>query len=112
MTIDVAALQALLLAQKRELEMTIDQATEATRPVELDQTVIGRVSRIDAIQQQEMTIATQRRRAEQIQKIDAALRRIARDEFGYCIVCGEEIAEKRLALDPAIPTCIGCARGD
>lgn len=111
MMIDIEAFKNQLLKHKAELETTITQATDAAKPVELDQTVVGRVSRIDAIQQQEMTLAAQRRRVEQIQKIEAALRRIASGDFGYCIKCGEDIAEKRLELDPAIPTCINCAQG-
>jgi DnaK suppressor protein len=111
MAINSEAFKKKLLAQKVELEATIEQATDAAKPVELDQTVVGRVSRIDAIQQQEMTLAAQRRRVEQIQKIEAALGRIKSGDFGCCVKCGEDIAEKRLALDPAIPTCINCAQG-
>jgi len=111
MAIEIEDFKKQLLKQKEELEMTITQATDASKPVELDQTVVGRVSRIDAIQQQEMTLAAQRRRVEQIQKIEAALRRIKSGDFGYCVKCGEDIAEKRLELDPAIPTCINCAQG-
>lgn len=111
MTIDIETFKDQLLKHRAELETTITQAADAAKPVELDQTVVGRVSRIDAIQQQEMTLAAQRRRVEQIQKIEAALRRIETCDFGYCVKCGEGIAEKRLELDPAIPTCISCALG-
>ena len=89
-----------------------DQAAESAKPVELDQTTQGRVSRIDAIQQQEMIIAGQRRREEQLVKITAALQRIENDEFGCCITCDEEIPEKRLEFDPTTLKCIKCASGE
>ena len=46
-----------------------------------------------------------------VSKIDAALRRIEEGEYGYCTGCGEEIEAKRLALDPALATCVDCAAG-
>jgi len=107
---DTAHYKSLLLAQKAELEAALAQAGEAAQPVELDQTLQGRVSRIDAIQQQEMTKAAQRRRENQLHKIESALQRIETGDYGYCIKCDEEIAEKRLALDPATPSCIRCAK--
>lgn len=104
-----AQYKTLLLSQKAELEAALEQAADAAKPVELDQTVQGRVSRIDAIQQQEMVKAAQERRRQQITKIDAALKRIEEDEYGYCLSCGEEIAEQRLELEPAVTLCIKCA---
>jgi DnaK suppressor protein len=101
--------KTVLLQQRKEVEATIEQAAESAQPVELDQTTQGRVSRIDAIQQQEMVKAAQRRREEQLIKIDAALKRIADGDFGYCMTCDEEIPEKRLALDPTTLKCIACA---
>lgn len=98
-----------LLARRAELESAIAGAKESAKPVELDQTVQGRVSRIDAIQQQEMILAAQRRRAADIDKIDSALQRLENGTFGVCITCGEDIAEKRLAFDPASLKCIACA---
>jgi DnaK suppressor protein len=83
--------------------------TVPVHPGELDQTSVGRVSRIDAIQGREMALATERRRKGELSKIDAALRRIDTGEYGYCVKCGEEIAEKRLALDPAAAACVKCA---
>ena len=106
--VDVARFKQRLLDELAELanEGTHD---EATKPVELDQQSIGRVSRIDAIQQQQMAQATERRRQIQMQRIKAALKRVDEDEYGYCAECGDEILEKRLDTDPAIPTCTKCA---
>ena len=83
--------------------------TEDHRAVELDQATQGRLSRMDAMQVQAMALETKRRRELGILKIKSALKRIEEDEFGWCVSCGDEIALKRLELDPATPTCIECA---
>lgn len=86
--------------------------TEQTEgaPVELDQTKVGRLSRMDAIQQQAMAQATARRNELEEQRILMALRRLESDDYGYCVKCEEEIAEGRLRVDPAALVCIECAR--
>jgi DnaK suppressor protein len=78
-------------------------------PVELDQQTVGRLSRMDALQVQAMAMETSRRRGTELRRITAALARIDEGEFGYCIECGDEIAARRIELDPAAPLCIGCA---
>jgi len=80
-------------------------------PVELDQQAVGRLSRMDALQVQAMAMETSRRRATELRRITAALVRIDEGEFGYCLKCGDEIAARRIELDPATPLCIGCASG-
>ena len=106
---DSAFFKKKLIALRKETEAAIKNAQEAAKPVELDQTMVGRISRMDAMQQQEMTLAGQRRREALVQKIDAALKRIENDNFGFCVKCEEEIAPKRLGLDPTTLTCIACA---
>ncbi|MEL7000344.1 MAG: TraR/DksA family transcriptional regulator [Pseudomonadota bacterium] len=87
-----------------------DAATKEDRaPVELDQTSVGRLSRMDAIQQQAMASAQARRRAGRRRAIAAALRRMDDDEFGWCQLCGEEIPFARLDLDPCAANCVGCS---
>lgn len=97
--------------EARELKVA-EGATEADRaPVELDQTSVGRLSRIDAMQQQAMAAAQSRRRAGRLKAIEAALLRMRDDEFGWCDDCGEEIAIGRLELDPCASRCVSCASG-
>lgn len=79
--------------------------------VSLDQQSVGRLSRMDALQNQAMAKAQQQRRDQQKQRLISALRRIEQDEFGYCVDCGDEIAASRLDLDPAAIRCISCAKG-
>jgi DnaK suppressor protein len=103
--------KAQLATLKIELSASSEAAKESRQAVELDQSKVGRLSRMDAIQGQAMAQETERRRVLQLQRIDAALARLDEDEYGYCAACGEDIPEKRLDLDPAIPTCVGCASG-
>ena len=79
-------------------------------PVELDQTAVGRLSRMDAMQQQAMAQATSRRTDQELQRIRTALSRLQTGEYGYCVKCEEEIAKGRLRVDPAALVCIACAR--
>jgi len=78
--------------------------------VELDQARIGRLSRMDAMQQQAMAKATARLVDQERQRIQAVLARMREDEYGYCILCEEEIAEGRLKFDPSVLVCIDCAK--
>ncbi len=93
---------------------TIVAGKEASRkdtaPVELDQARIGRLSRMDAMQQQAMSKAAARLTQLEFQRIKTALGRIETGEYGYCILCDEEIVEKRLRFDPSLLICIDCAQ--
>lgn len=110
-TIDLAAVRGELEALRERVMAATEHGAEAARPVELDQQRVGRLSRMDALQGQEMARAAERRRDTEIRKIDAALARLDSDDYGWCARCGEEIAAARLALDPAVPVCIDCAQG-
>lgn len=109
MALDLASLREKLLVRRAELAEE-DRLSEADRaPVALDQDSVGRLSRIDALQVQAMALAQQRRRQAERQAIEAALRRIDEGEYGFCAVCGEEIAEARIMHNPAVTMCIACA---
>ncbi|MDZ4184874.1 MAG: TraR/DksA C4-type zinc finger protein [Desulfuromonadales bacterium] len=79
-------------------------------PVPLDQSCVGRLSRMDAMQQQAMAQATGQRTEIEAQRLRAALSRWHSGEYGYCVQCDEEIAEGRLRSDPGNLLCIDCAR--
>ncbi len=82
---------------------TSDQSSQV---VELDQTRVGRLSRMDALQAQAMSVESSRRRKALLRKIDAALVRVDSGEYGHCQSCGNPIHHKRLDLDPAALLCI------
>ena len=107
--IDLKYMKKRLLDRRKELEHVMEARAETQTESELDQQRIGRLSRMDAMQQQAMEEETGRRRDQEIDRIASALQRIEEDDFGYCSVCEEPIAPKRLENDPATPLCIGCA---
>lgn len=99
---------SLLEVEKSELEKLSRASRESRQPVVLDQQQQGRLSRMDAIQQQHMDIARDQRRQQRLAMISAALRRLEQGEFGYCLACGEDIPTPRLKADPAVTQCLDC----
>ena len=98
-----------LLELRAELQSIAESGDESAAIVELDQAKVGRLSRMDAMQAQAMAKASAQRRAQMLRRIEAALRRIDNDEYGFCDECGEPINPKRLEFDPTVTLCIGCA---
>ena len=103
-------IEKILLTKRAEIEALLAQTDADTAPVALDQTQQGRLSRMDAMQQQAMAAETQRRRLRDIQLINGALQRMKDGEYGYCVTCGEAVEAEHLKLDPATPFCISHAR--
>ena len=99
----------LLIKQKQELEALQQTGLDASATVELDQTRVGRLSRMDALQGQAISQERERRRSEQLRKITITLADIENDDYGYCHECGKNIALKRLEFDPTATLCIDCA---
>ena len=108
--IDVKKQKSQLMKRRRELLKLIEGSLEAVKPVDVDQTTQGRLTRMDALQSQAMDLEIERRRHFEIERIERALQRIDEGEYGYCTACGEEIAAKRLEHDPTAPVCINCAK--
>jgi DnaK suppressor protein len=107
--IDVAAFRARLNALRSELQGLVASSAESVQVVELDQAKVGRLSRMDALQAQEMAKASSQRREQMLKQITGALARIDTDEFGYCRDCDEMIPIKRLEFDPTSTRCVDCA---
>ena len=108
--IDLDAFRERLLALRDDLEAVAETNAAAAQTVELDQQWVGRVSRMDALQQQAMGQESERRRNVELRKISSALARIDSGDFGYCLSCDEQIAIARLEFDPAATLCIECAK--
>jgi DnaK suppressor protein len=98
-----------LLRRRAELLGLESTGNQAAGIVELDQSSVGRVSRMDALQGQAMSLEAKRRRETELRRIAAALARMDEGEYGDCLHCGEPIARLRLAFDPATPLCVACA---
>lgn len=100
-----------LEARLEELDRLDAMSAGGREPVTLQQDAVGRLSRMDAMQQQAMAQAEERRRQHERSRIRRALERLEEGEWGWCATCGEEIAEGRLRNDPSVATCVECASG-
>lgn len=105
----VAELAEILDRDLRGLERSMRVTDEAMRPVELDQTAVGRLSRIDSLQNQGLTRNLQEREQAKLGLLVAALRRLEAGAYGVCTECGASIAFGRLLVVPETPTCAECA---
>ncbi|MBT3218682.1 MAG: hypothetical protein HN348_06290 [Proteobacteria bacterium] len=105
----LAELLADLKRLKAELEDMLHESASRTTTVHLDQSAVGRVSRIDAIQQQKMAQAERTRAQARLIRVLQALKWAHDDEYGDCKLCGEPIGFKRLKARPESPFCVPCA---
>lgn len=109
MGIDVKKAAARLETLRDELESQSIISREARDTVELDQQTVGRLSRMDAMQQQAMAEAQERTRQLDLQRIEMAYRRLKDGDYGYCAECDCEIPDRRLEIDPMAERCVNCA---
>lgn len=108
---DLEAARRRLDEKKHDLESMSALSEEARAPVTLDQQSVGRLSRMDAMQQQAMAEAQERARKRDLVRIEMAERRLSDGDYGWCVECGEAIPDKRLAIDPMAEKCVRCASG-
>jgi len=101
-----------LLTLRDELQNLAETGDASAAVVELDQSKVGRLSRMDAMQAQAMAKASSNRRQTMLTKIAAALKRIDDGDYGLCRECEEPINPKRLEFDPTAVHCIECANKD
>ena len=106
---DLQRFKSLLLKLRADLLKAGETGQQSEEVVELDQTRVGRLSRMDAMQAQAMSVETGRRRRQYLLRISAALERLSVGEYGNCTECGEIINPGRLTADPAATLCISCA---
>ncbi len=100
-------LRASLEATQIEIETALEGASDRTATVDLDQP-IGRLSRMDAMQQQEMAKEQMRRNRLRLSQIKQALSLFEDEEYGFCRQCEEPIGYKRLKARPEAPLCVEC----
>ena len=108
--LNLAYFQQKLLGLRSALLEIEEAGNEAADTVELDQSKVGRLSRMDALQSQAIAKGAQQRRSIQKQRIDSALLRLQNGTYGHCVRCEEGIDPKRLEFDPSVPLCVDCAR--
>lgn len=99
----VGDLQALRQSLLDDLDAAGDISTAVT-----PDSAIGRLSRQDAMQQQQMALAERRRNTQRLNLVRLALEKVDENEYGYCVDCVEAIAYARLKVKPESLLCIGC----
>jgi DnaK suppressor protein len=107
--VEIDQAKARLKAKRIELLELSQISHEARNTVELDQQSVGRLSRMDAMQQQAMAEALERTRQRDLVRIDQAQLHISDGDYGYCSQCDDEIPDGRLAIDPMAERCVKCA---
>ncbi|MGI9294567.1 MAG: TraR/DksA family transcriptional regulator [Pseudomonadales bacterium] len=107
--LDLQQIKLQLLELREALVSAQETGDQAAKTVELDQTKVGRLSRMDALQAQAMSQAGVERREAQLREISVALARMESGDYGFCAQCDEPIAVARLAANPASSLCLQCA---
>lgn len=104
----IAELRSALESASQQLNEQLASNKGASDAVALDQTLVGRVSRIDAMQQQQMAVSTRKQAELQLQRVRLALAACDSGDYGFCKRCDEAIGYPRLRARPETPLCISC----
>ena len=104
----LAELRADLEQLAEDLAGQLDRLGEDSRPVTLDQQAVGRLSRMDAMQQQQMAAANAGHIRAHLSRVQRALAAMESGDFGICQDCGGDIAFARLKIRPDSPLCVAC----
>ena len=105
---EIQQIRQVILQQMNQLKQQLSLSQESSKTVELDQALAGRVSRIDAIQQQKVAQAGLNRARIKTERLNQALKALDSEDFGYCLECGEAIKFARLLIKPESVYCIDC----
>ncbi len=92
-----------------QTEQSIQKLLEQVKPVSADR-AIGRITRMDAIQQKSMAEANLREAKVALLNLEAALGLLDNPTFGLCILCQKPIALERILALPQVKKCIHCAQ--
>ena len=94
--------------QLAKLEKSMTITDEALKPVELDQGAVGRLSRMDTLQNQSLARGLREREGVMLASIQGALRRLEAGTYSICTACGSQVAAERLFVFPESGTCARC----
>jgi len=104
----VSELRDELEGQLAKLEKSMIVTDEALKTVELDQSAVGRLSRMDSLQNQGIAKGLRERESIKLAMIQEAMRRLDAGTYGACTACGAEVAFERLLVFPESATCAPC----
>lgn len=104
----VESLREQLERRLAEIDQGLEASADAVRAVTLDQTSVGRLSRMDALQQQATRMGLRDAQQRERRRVQAALVRVREGRYGVCCSCEDELSLERLQADPAAPFCMDC----
>lgn len=105
---ELSELAAEIATELKRLERNIKLSGDAAAPVALDQSAVGRVSRADALQNQQMSVSMHARSQSRHAELLDAQRSIEQGEYGVCQQCGALIPFGRLLVFPEARWCAAC----
>ena len=108
MSIDLKDFRVRLEDELTEIDGAIAAAKPGADTVVLDQSSVGRLSRMDAMQQQAVARGISERMVTRRRKLVAALGRIDAGTFGRCCECDADLDPERLLNDPGVVFCADC----
>jgi DnaK suppressor protein len=91
------------------IKQKIGELKEVTKPI-APENAIGRISRMDAINNKSVNEASLRTAENKLVKLEMALKKTNETKFGICIRCGQSIPEGRLMIMPESTKCVNCAQ--
>ena len=106
----VDALRADIVGEIEALAARMASSADTVRPVALDPGAVGRLSRMDEMQNQALAKNLRERERERLGELQQALERIDAGTYGTCAVCGSPIPHARLEAFPETATCMACSR--
>lgn len=111
-TLTPAQLESLRLELQQEAELLQRriQRASAAGPVALDQTAVGRLSRMDALQNQGLAAGAHERAQVELAQVIDAMARLDAGTYGVCHTCSRPIAYERLSVMPEARDCSSCSR--
>ncbi len=89
-------------------EKQFEEYKELTKPVAPD-AAIGRVSRMDAINNKSVMEAALRQTEEKLNKLKYVLSKVDSPDFGICVRCKKQIPLGRILIKPESSHCVNCA---
>lgn len=101
-------LRAVIEDELRVIRRSMSLSADSREPVTLDQTSVGRLSRMDAIQSQAMQQGLHERELGRLGALESALTRIDAGTYGTCTTCNTPIPYGRLLVLPEARTCATC----
>jgi len=106
---EIDKIRGIITSQLNKLELDIKEYTELTKPIS-PENAIGRISRMDAINNKSVNEAALRNSKNRQQRLKRTLAELDSSSFGLCRQCGNEIELEKLLVMPDSVRCVTCIK--